>query len=45
MDIETMKELIKTVYTSCDFKKKLDRMNSQQIMAIYYRLKRTGRLP
>lgn len=45
MTIETMKELIKTVYKSYDFKQKLDRMSSQQIMAIYYRLKKAGRLP
>ncbi len=45
MSVEQIKELIKTVYTGYDFKKRLDNMSDQQIMAIYYRLKRTGRLP
>ena len=45
MTIEQIKELIKTVYTGYDFGKRLDKMSEKQIMAIYYRLKKAGRLP
>lgn len=45
MSVEQMKELICTIYTSYDFRKRIESMEEKQIMAIYYRLKKAGRLP